>query len=50
MSSSTALQSFSLANDISTISPQDKIYKFDVEANRRINQEAPWDKESGFHS
>jgi len=46
--STTALQSFSLANDISTLSPQDKIYKFDVEANRRINQEAPWDKEPNY--
>jgi COP9 signalosome complex subunit 5 len=45
MSSSTALQSFSLANDIFTLSPQDEIYRFDVEANKRINRDAPWDKE-----
>jgi len=45
MTSSTAFKSFSLANDIFEVSPQDEIYAFDVEANKRINREAPWDKE-----
>ena len=45
-SSSTALKSFSLANDVLTVSPQDKIYKFDVELNKKINRDAPWTKES----
>jgi hypothetical protein len=45
MASSTAFKSFSLANDIFEVSPQDEIYAFDVEANKRINREAPWDKE-----
>ncbi|TFY80713.1 hypothetical protein EWM64_g3298 [Hericium alpestre] len=41
-SSDTALKSFSLTNDIRELSPQDEIYAFDVEANKRINREAPW--------
>ncbi|KAI0264646.1 Mov34-domain-containing protein [Gloeopeniophorella convolvens] len=41
-SSDTALRSFSLTNDIKDISPQDEIYKFDVEANKRLNREQPW--------
>ena len=45
MSSRTAFKTFSLTNDISNVSQQDEIYKFDVEANKRINREAPWSKE-----
>jgi hypothetical protein len=45
-SSRTALQSFSLANNVSSLSPQDEIYRFDAEANKRINRDAPWAKES----
>jgi COP9 signalosome complex subunit 5 len=45
-SSSTALKTFSLANDVLEVSAEDQIYKYDVEANRRINREAPWTKES----
>lgn len=45
MTSSTAFKTFSLANDIFEVSPQDEIYAFDVDANKRINREAPWDKE-----
>ncbi|KAH9983159.1 Mov34-domain-containing protein [Russula compacta] len=41
-SSETALKTFSLTNDIKEISPQDEIYKFDVEANRRLIREQPW--------
>ena len=44
-SSNTALKSFSLANDVLTVSPQDGIYKFDVELNKKINKDAPWTKE-----
>jgi COP9 signalosome complex subunit 5 len=44
-SSNTALKSFSLANDVLTVSPQDEIYKFDVEQNKKINKDAPWTKE-----
>ncbi|TFK23524.1 Mov34-domain-containing protein [Coprinopsis marcescibilis] len=47
-SSHTALQSFSLTNNILEISPQDEIYKFDAEENRRINQEAPWTKDPHY--
>jgi len=46
MSSSTALKTFSLTNEILDVSPQDEIYRFDVEANKQINREAPWTKES----
>ncbi|KAF9493404.1 Mov34-domain-containing protein [Pleurotus eryngii] len=42
MSSSTAYKSFNLANDVLEVSPQDQIFKFDLEENRRIDREAPW--------
>jgi len=45
MSSRIALQSFSLNNKIADISPQDEIFRFDAEANKQINREAPWGKE-----
>lgn len=41
----TAFKSFSLSNDILEVSPQDEIFKFDPEANKRLNREAPWTKE-----
>jgi COP9 signalosome complex subunit 5 len=44
-SSDTALKSFALTNDVIEISPQDEIYKFDVEANRRLIREQPWTSE-----
>ncbi len=44
-SSDTALKTFSLTNDIKDIPPQDEIYKFDVEANRRLIREQPWANE-----
>lgn len=53
MSKDVALKSFNLANSVLDISPQDEIYHFDVEANKRINREAPWLKEFvllSFHS
>jgi COP9 signalosome complex subunit 5 len=40
-----ALQSFNLANDITNISPQDEIYKYDVEENRKILRAEPWKSE-----
>lgn len=46
MSASTAQKSFDLTNSILEISPQDEIYRFDVEENKRIDREAPWAKES----
>ena len=46
MSSSTALKTFSLTNEILEVSPQDEIYRFDVEANKKINRDALWTKES----
>ncbi|OAX40559.1 Mov34-domain-containing protein [Rhizopogon vinicolor AM-OR11-026] len=48
MTSSTAFKTFSLANDIFEVSSQDEIYAFDVEANKRINREAPWDKDPQY--
>ena len=44
-SSDTALKTFSLTNDIKDIPPQDEIYKFDVEANKRLIREQPWANE-----
>ena len=50
-SSNIALKTFSLANDIQEISPQDQIYAFDVEADKQINRESPWAKElSDLHT
>jgi len=40
-----ALQSFSLANDVVNISPQDEIYKYDAEENRKILRAEPWKSE-----
>lgn len=40
-----ALQSFSLANDITNVSPQDEIYKYDVEENKKILRAEPWKSE-----
>ena len=45
MSSGVALKSFSLTNKILEVSPQDEIYRFDAEANKKLNREAPWTKE-----
>lgn len=42
MSKDTALKSFHLTNSVLEISPQDEIYRFDVEANKQINKESPW--------
>jgi COP9 signalosome complex subunit 5 len=41
----TALKTFSLMNAISEISPQDAIYKFDPEENKRVLDAEPWKKE-----
>ncbi|KAF9041391.1 Mov34-domain-containing protein [Panaeolus papilionaceus] len=48
MSSSTALKTFSLTNDVLEISPQDEIYRFDAEYNRNINREAPWSSDPHY--
>jgi len=48
MSSRTALQNFSLANSILEISPQDEIYRFNPDENRRIDAEAPWTKDPHY--
>jgi len=45
MSSKVALKSFSLTNKILDVAPQDEIYRFDAEANKKLNREAPWTKE-----
>ncbi|KAH9939870.1 Mov34-domain-containing protein [Amylocystis lapponica] len=47
-SSSTAFKTFSLANDILDVSPQDEIYRYDSDANRRINREAPWARDPHY--
>ncbi|KAJ7072431.1 JAB1/Mov34/MPN/PAD-1 ubiquitin protease-domain-containing protein [Mycena amicta] len=45
---STALKSFSLANDVVEIPPEDEIFRFDAESNKRINREAPWSKDPHY--
>ena len=45
MSSSSALKTFSLTNDVKELSPLDEIFKFDVEANKRLLRDAPWARE-----
>jgi hypothetical protein len=45
MSKGVALKTFSLTNKILEVSPQDQIYHFDAEANKKLNREAPWTKE-----
>ncbi|KAF8327991.1 JAB1/Mov34/MPN/PAD-1 ubiquitin protease-domain-containing protein [Amanita rubescens] len=51
--SQTALKSFSLENNILEISPQDEIYRFNPDQDKRINQEAPWkndiDQDGAFY-
>jgi COP9 signalosome complex subunit 5 len=44
-SSDTALKTFSLENEIIEIPPQDEIYRYDPEANRRLMREQPWTSE-----
>ncbi|KAF8656965.1 hypothetical protein AX16_002320 [Volvariella volvacea WC 439] len=48
MSSKTALQTFSLTNNIVEVPPEDEIYKFDAEANKKLNREAPWSRDPHF--
>ncbi|KAF8873776.1 Mov34-domain-containing protein [Infundibulicybe gibba] len=47
-SSNTALQTFSLNNNVLEVSPQDEIYRFDAAENRRINREEPWKKDPDY--
>ncbi|KAL4068437.1 JAB1/Mov34/MPN/PAD-1 ubiquitin protease-domain-containing protein [Scleroderma yunnanense] len=47
-SSTTAFQTFSLANQISEISPQDDIFRFDVNENKRILQQALWEQDPQY--
>ncbi|KAG6845141.1 hypothetical protein H0H87_000377 [Tephrocybe sp. NHM501043] len=47
-SSSTAQQTFSLANQIIEVSPQDEIYRFNLEEKRRLDQESPWTKDPHY--
>ncbi|KAI5888205.1 Mov34-domain-containing protein [Schizophyllum commune H4-8] len=48
MSSSTAFQTFSIENDVLSVPPQDAIWKFDADENRKINREAPWSKDPHY--
>ncbi|KAI6044890.1 Mov34-domain-containing protein [Pisolithus marmoratus] len=43
-----AFQTFSLANHISGVSPQDEIFAFDSEANKRILQQSPWEHDPHY--
>ncbi|KAJ3773950.1 Mov34-domain-containing protein [Lentinula raphanica] len=44
----TALKTFSIENDIIELSPSDDIYKYDSEADRKINRESPWSKDPHY--
>ncbi|KAJ3710361.1 Mov34-domain-containing protein [Lentinula guzmanii] len=44
----TALKTFSIENDIVELSPQDDIYRFDEDADRKINREIPWSKDPHY--
>lgn len=46
--SKIALKSFSLENNILEVSPGDEIYRFDADADKSINQEAPWKKDPHY--
>lgn len=43
--SSIPFKSFSLANQLSELSPEDEIFAFDADAHKQILRQAPWDKE-----
>ncbi|KAI6030472.1 JAB1/Mov34/MPN/PAD-1 ubiquitin protease-domain-containing protein [Pisolithus orientalis] len=47
-SSDIAFQTFSFANQVSDVSPQDKIFAFDPEANKRILQQSPWEQDPHY--
>ncbi|KAG6840034.1 hypothetical protein C0991_009461 [Blastosporella zonata] len=47
-SSSTAQQTFNLANKIIDVSPQDEIYRFDAAEKRRLDQESPWSNDPHY--
>ncbi|KAJ4487667.1 JAB1/Mov34/MPN/PAD-1 ubiquitin protease-domain-containing protein [Lentinula aciculospora] len=44
----TALKTFNIENDIVELSPQDDIYKFDHEADKKIDRESPWSKDPHY--
>ncbi|KIY49923.1 Mov34-domain-containing protein [Fistulina hepatica ATCC 64428] len=48
METRTALQTFSLTNDVVEVSPQDEIFNFDVVQNRQINREQPWTEDPHY--
>jgi len=48
MSSRVAFKSFSLTNNVLEVPPQDEIYRFDPEANKKLNREAPWTKDPHY--
>ena len=48
-SSSTALKTFSLENDILEVSADDEIFKYDPEESREALRLQPWKKEYAFH-
>ncbi|KZO89733.1 Mov34-domain-containing protein [Calocera viscosa TUFC12733] len=47
-SSHTALQTFSIENDILNLPTQHELYKFDAAADRKIQQAMPWTKDPHY--
>jgi COP9 signalosome complex subunit 5 len=46
--SKTALKTFALENNVLEVSPNDEIYRFNVDEDKRVNQEAPWKKDPHY--
>ncbi|OCH93914.1 Mov34-domain-containing protein [Obba rivulosa] len=44
----TAFKTFSLANDILEVAPEDEIFRFDPEENKKLLREAPWAKDPHY--
>ncbi|KAL0571024.1 COP9 signalosome catalytic subunit rri1 [Marasmius crinis-equi] len=47
-SSSTARQTFDLLNNIQELSPEDEIFKYDAEEQKKIDSAAPWESDPHY--
>jgi len=48
MSSKIAFQTFGIANKLVEISPQDEIYKYDKDEDKKVNNAAPWKNDPNY--
>ncbi|KZT20944.1 Mov34-domain-containing protein [Neolentinus lepideus HHB14362 ss-1] len=44
----TALKTFSLTNDIIEVSPEDEIYRYNKDSQKKLDKEAPWSKDPKY--